>query len=145
MTVSGFAAGFINPVLGAVIFERIPEPLVGRVSSLSTAMCFALIPFGGLVGGVLMVMPGLVTDLIGAVLVVPPTRRLLARWAQSTLARRLTPSAATSLFGPRTVRVRTGAPHQAPPSEPTSGVADPPRGTTQSPLDPIEGEIIDPR
>src|SRR4051812_19436614 len=26
---TGFAAGFINPVLGAVIFERIPAPLVG--------------------------------------------------------------------------------------------------------------------
>lgn len=98
-----------------------------------------------LVGGVLMVMPGLVTDLVGAVLVVPPTRRLLARWAQSTLARRLTPSAATSLFGPRTVRVRTGAPQQASPAEPAAGVADPPRATAESPMDPIEGEIIDPR
>lgn len=92
-----------------------------------------------LIGGVLMVLPGLVTDLVGALLVLPPTRRLVAGWAQSSLARRLTPSAATSLFGPRTVRVRTGAPHQASPSEPTSG------GTTGSPADPIEGEIIDPR
>ncbi|MGY2701010.1 MFS transporter [Nocardioides sp. HB32] len=55
----GFAAGFINPVLGAVIFERIPQPLVGRVSSLTTAMCFALIPFGGLLGGVLVTGVGL--------------------------------------------------------------------------------------
>jgi MFS family permease len=51
---SGFASGFLNPVLGAVIFERIPEPLVGRVSSLTTAMCFALMPFGGLLAGVLV-------------------------------------------------------------------------------------------
>jgi MFS family permease len=57
--VAGFAAGFINPVLGAVIFERIPPPLVGRVSSLTTAMCFALIPFGGLLGGVLVTGLGL--------------------------------------------------------------------------------------
>ncbi len=56
---SGFAAGFINPVLGAVIFERIPKPLVGRVSSLTTAMCFALIPLGGLLGGVLVTGIGL--------------------------------------------------------------------------------------
>ena len=33
--------GFLNPVLGAVIFERIPAPLVGRVTSLTTALCFA--------------------------------------------------------------------------------------------------------
>lgn len=52
--VSGFASGFLNPVLGAVIFERIPTPLVGRVSSLSTAMCFALMPFGGILGGLLV-------------------------------------------------------------------------------------------
>lgn len=52
--VGGFASGFINPVLGAVIFERIPGPLVGRVSSLTTAMCWALMPLGGLLGGVLV-------------------------------------------------------------------------------------------
>ncbi len=52
--VGGFASGFINPVLGAVIFERIPSHLVGRVSSLTTAMCFALMPLGGLVGGLLV-------------------------------------------------------------------------------------------
>lgn len=57
IVVSGFASGFLNPLLGAVIFERIPPGLVGRVSSLSTAACFALLPFGGLVGG------GLVTGL----------------------------------------------------------------------------------
>lgn len=59
VAVSGFAAGFINPVLGAVIFERIPQPLVGRVSSLTTAMCFALMPLGGLVGGLLVTGAGL--------------------------------------------------------------------------------------
>lgn len=52
--VSGFGAGFINPVLGAVIFERIPAHLVGRVSALNTALCWSLIPFGGLVGGLLV-------------------------------------------------------------------------------------------
>ena len=51
---AGFSAGFINPVLGAVIFERIPEPLVGRVSSLTTALCWSLIPLGGLAAGLLI-------------------------------------------------------------------------------------------
>lgn len=92
-----------------------------------------------LIGGVLMVLPGFVSDLVGAVLVAPPTRRLIAGWAQSSLARRLTPSAATSLFGPRTVRVRTGPPRQAPPSEPRTDSA------PSAPTEPIEGEIIDPR
>ncbi|KNX36572.1 MFS transporter [Luteipulveratus halotolerans] len=54
LAAGGFASGFINPILGAVIFERIPKPLMGRVSSLNTALCWALIPFGGLVGGLLV-------------------------------------------------------------------------------------------
>ncbi|GEP34731.1 hypothetical protein NSZ01_24990 [Nocardioides szechwanensis] len=33
--------------------------LLGRVSSLTTAMCFALLPFGGLLGGVLVTTGGL--------------------------------------------------------------------------------------
>ncbi|MDZ5619377.1 MFS transporter [Nocardioides sp. HM23] len=59
VVVGGFASGFLNPVLGAVIFERIPDPLLGRVSSLTTAMCWALMPFGGLLGGALVSWQGL--------------------------------------------------------------------------------------
>jgi UPF0716 protein FxsA len=94
-----------------------------------------------LIGGMLMVLPGFVSDLVGALLVAPPTRRLAARWAQSALSRRMTPSAATSFFGPRTVRVRTGAPRQAQPAEPTPGVTNPPGAPTET----IEGELLDPR
>ena len=57
--VAGFASGFLNPILGAVIYERVPEHLIGRVSSLSTACCFALMPLGGLVGGFLVGGAGL--------------------------------------------------------------------------------------
>ncbi|NNG39234.1 MFS transporter [Flexivirga sp. ID2601S] len=59
LAVGGFLSGFCNPVLGAVIFERIPAPLVGRVSALSTSLCWSLIPFGGLLGGVLVGAVGL--------------------------------------------------------------------------------------
>ena len=50
--VGGFASGFLNPVLGAVLFERIPAPLMGRVTSMNLAMSWSLMPFGGLLGGV---------------------------------------------------------------------------------------------
>ena len=60
----GLASGFINPILSAVIFERIPSPLVGRVSSLITAMCFALMPFGGVLGGGLIAGWGLTTAML---------------------------------------------------------------------------------
>lgn len=56
---AGFASGFINPVLGAVIFERIPAALMGRVSSLVTAMAWSLMPLGGLLGGLLVETVGL--------------------------------------------------------------------------------------
>ncbi|HEX5086671.1 MAG TPA: MFS transporter [Nocardioides sp.] len=52
--VGGMASGFLNPILGAVIYERVPEHLLGRVSSLSSAACWALMPLGGLVGGFLV-------------------------------------------------------------------------------------------
>ncbi|MCB9994463.1 MAG: MFS transporter [Hyphomicrobiaceae bacterium] len=57
--IAGFASGFLNPILGAVIFERIPERLVGRVSSLVTALTWVTMPFGGLVAGALIAGIGL--------------------------------------------------------------------------------------
>ncbi|MDN4173318.1 MFS transporter [Nocardioides sp. SOB77] len=90
----GFASGFLNPVIGAVIFERIPAHLVGRVSSLTTACCFALMPFGGLVGGALVGAGGLGTAMLvcgiayGAVTLLPA---LDPRWRE--IDRRPDPSA----------------------------------------------------
>jgi MFS family permease len=57
--VGGCASGFLNPVLGAVLFERIPAPLMGRVTSMNLAMSWSLIPFGGLLGGVAIAAVGL--------------------------------------------------------------------------------------
>ncbi len=59
LAIGGFASGFLNPILSAVLFERIPKPLTGRVTSLNAALCWALLPFGGLVGGVLIDALGL--------------------------------------------------------------------------------------
>lgn len=50
----GFAAGFLNPILGAAFFERIPRPLLGRVGGLSDAVAWAGTPFGGLVAAALL-------------------------------------------------------------------------------------------
>ena len=62
--VGGFATGFINPILGAVIFERIPARLVGRVTGLTTSLCWALIPLGGLAGGLAVGGVGLTPALL---------------------------------------------------------------------------------
>jgi MFS family permease len=59
LAVTGLASGFLNPIIAAVIFERIPPALVGRVTSLVGALTWALIPFGGLFGGALAANVGL--------------------------------------------------------------------------------------
>lgn len=56
---AGAASGFLNPILGAVIMERIPAPLLGRVSSLNTAFCWSLMPLGGVLGGLAVAGLGL--------------------------------------------------------------------------------------
>jgi MFS family permease len=57
--IAGLASGFLNPILGAVILERIPAPLLGRVSSLNTALCWSLMPLGGVLGGLAVTGIGL--------------------------------------------------------------------------------------
>ena len=58
--VGGIASGFLNPILGAVFFERVPAPLLGRVSSLNSAIAWSLMPLGGVLGG--LVADGLGVD-----------------------------------------------------------------------------------
>ncbi|TFB62072.1 MFS transporter [Cryobacterium sp. Hz7] len=53
MTVlSGLAAGAINPILGTVELERVPEHMRGRVFGLINAGAWAGVPFGALLGGI---------------------------------------------------------------------------------------------
>jgi predicted MFS family arabinose efflux permease len=62
--VAGFGAGFINPVLGAVQFERTPEDAMGRVSALSLAASWSLMPLGGLLAGLVVTGTGLSAGLL---------------------------------------------------------------------------------
>lgn len=49
---SGLAAGAINPILGVVQLERVPEHMRGRVFGLINAGAWAGVPFGALIGGI---------------------------------------------------------------------------------------------
>jgi MFS family permease len=62
--VGGASSGFLNPVLGAVQFERIPRAMVGRVTALTSALCWSLMPVGGVLGGVLVSGIGLSPTLL---------------------------------------------------------------------------------
>ncbi|MEU1387238.1 MULTISPECIES: MFS transporter [unclassified Nonomuraea] len=62
--VGGFAGGFLNPILGAISYERVPRSLLGRVNALKDSLAWAGIPLGGLVGGALVAAAGLTPVLL---------------------------------------------------------------------------------
>lgn len=54
LLIAGFGAGFLNPIVGAIMFENIPKALVGRVISLIGAATMVLMPFGGIFAGLVV-------------------------------------------------------------------------------------------
>jgi MFS family permease len=63
--VAGFSLGFLNPILGAMVFERVPRRLLGRVNALGDSMAWAGIPLGGLLAGMAVTAAGPVPVLVG--------------------------------------------------------------------------------
>jgi MFS family permease len=59
--VSGLALGFVNPILSAVLYERIPARVMGRVSALTGTLGVAGTPLGGPIAGLLVGPAGLAT------------------------------------------------------------------------------------
>jgi MFS family permease len=62
--VSGFAMCSTNPTIGAMIFQRIPSDMLARVGGIITAVAFAGIPLGGLIGGALVQTLGLTNGVL---------------------------------------------------------------------------------
>ncbi|MFF5129374.1 MFS transporter [Streptomyces syringium] len=62
--VGGFGGGFLNPILGAISFERVPRQLLGRVRALGNSLAWAGIPLGGLLAGAAVASFGLVPVLV---------------------------------------------------------------------------------
>jgi MFS family permease len=52
VALSGLAAGSINPILGTVQLERVPEHMRGRVFGMTNAGAWAGVPLGALAGGI---------------------------------------------------------------------------------------------
>jgi UPF0716 protein FxsA len=73
----------------------------GRVPATETAEGVLV-----LVGGLLMVFPGFLTDILGLVMLLPPVRRFGGQMIVRRIARRLPPQVATTVFGPLQVRSR---------------------------------------
>ncbi len=64
--VSGAGGGFLNPILGAIAFERVPHGLRGRVNALGDSMAWDGIPLGGLIAGAAVAWSGLAPVLLTA-------------------------------------------------------------------------------
>ncbi|MFV2018306.1 FxsA family protein [Micromonospora sp. LOL_023] len=98
----------------------------------------------GLVAGLMLAIPGLVSGVFGTVLAVPPVRRLVRRRIQVAAERRMPSSMAGDVFGPRRVRVyppsgRAAAADADGTADAGSAAGSPGAGSA------IEGEIVDPR
>ncbi|MER7705391.1 MFS transporter [Kitasatospora sp. NPDC097605] len=94
---SGFGAGFINPILGAVLFERVPRHLLGRVNALGDSLAWAGIPLGGLLAGAAVTMSGLIPVLLacgGLYLVATTLSGLRPEWREMDRKRGHAPAAA---------------------------------------------------
>ncbi|MFG2845003.1 MFS transporter [Kitasatospora sp. NPDC048296] len=76
--VGGFGSGFLNPILGAVLFERVPRHLLGRVHALGDSLAWAGIPLGGLLAGGAVALVGLIPSLLTAGLLYFATTTLTA-------------------------------------------------------------------
>jgi DNA-binding transcriptional ArsR family regulator len=79
---AGLAGSVMNPIVGAVEYERIPEHLQARVLGAVKASAWVGIPFGSLLGGALTVSIGLT-----ATLVVTGVAMLLAAIRPATMSR----------------------------------------------------------
>jgi UPF0716 protein FxsA len=91
----------------------------------------------GLIGALLLAVPGFVTAVVGAALLVPPLRWYARDRLERAVQRRTSGLLGGDLFGPRRVRVRR-TPRGAQPSP-----ASAPPGSPPPPTAAIEGEIVD--
>jgi UPF0716 protein FxsA len=94
----------------------------------------------GLVGALMLALPGFVSDVVGLLLVLPPSRGLARRAVQRVAEARMSSGLAGDVFGPRRVRVRRGPPRGADPPVPSQPG---PHTGPDRPPPPIEGEVVE--
>ena len=89
-----FGIVVVTGVVGAYLARREGARALGRIQA---NMNQGIVPTrelieGGLilVAGVLLVTPGLLTDLVGFALLIPPARRRIGRYARQVVERRMT-------------------------------------------------------
>ncbi|MFI7422435.1 MFS transporter [Nonomuraea sp. NPDC049684] len=107
--VGGFAGGFLNPILGAISYERVPRSLLGRVNALKDSLAWAGIPLGGLAAGALVAVAGLTPVLLAGGAVYALTTSLTGlrpEWRQMDRLRGQGPPVPPAAPGPPAPPVR---------------------------------------
>jgi UPF0716 protein FxsA len=92
----------------------------------------------GLLGALLLAVPGFLSAAVGLLLIVPPVRGLARRGVERATERQVSAAVAGDLFGPRRVRVRRGAPTDGPVVTP-----DEPAATHRRPAEVVDGEVVE--
>lgn len=82
----------------------------------------------GLLAALLLLIPGYLTGVAGLLLLLPPVRKLVRNRMRQATEKRVSPRAASEMFGPHKVRAST---------------AKPPPAAEAASSDVIEGEIVD--
>lgn len=98
--------------------------------------------FVGLLGALLLLTPGFLSDAVGLLLLAPPVRAAARAGVRRAAESRISPSVAGQVFGPRFVRAKRGRTATVPPvaPEPPPG---PPSQPSSGPPQAIEGEIVE--
>jgi UPF0716 protein FxsA len=104
--VTGLVGAFLARREGGRVLRRWREDLaMGRLPEEGLASGLLV-----LIGGVLLVTPGVLTDLVGLLLLVPGTRRLAALYLRAHVARRLSVHGRVVRTGPVRQGRRPGSP-----------------------------------
>src|SRR5690349_6607639 len=100
--------------------------------------------FVGLLGALLLLTPGFLTDAVGLLLLAPPIRAAARAGVRRAAESRISPSVAGQVFGPRFVRAKRGRPATSPGTpEPPPVTPEPPPSQSSGPRQAIEGEIVE--
>lgn len=89
----------------------------------------------GLLGALLLLTPGFVTDAAGLLLLLPPVRAVARGQVRRFAERRISPAAAGDLFGPKVVRA----------ADPGRPAREPGAGGEVVEGEVLEGDVIDPQ
>lgn len=126
--VSSFIGGSLARYFGAKAFRAYAEDMrEGRPPG--RTIVDGTIAFVGAIG---LLLPGFISDVIGLLCVLPPTRALLRPLAEKLLASRLPSGQMGAMFGPRRVRTESGMPDESASHDVIDGEV-------------LEGDIVDER